>query len=205
MAVHLTSLDFGGSKFSRYRTSRYRTSRYGKKTFKFAAATLWNSLPDHFRTENSFSQIKSLMQSWNGTKCCCSACRKYIFCYCFCSFICIQFLDIYCLFQCLSNLYRIMLNFLLYYVMLHVDADGNPARHCHLVPAGIYMQYARYSKNSFRFAAFTLWNSLQDHFKTENSFSQFKSFAVLEQVQMLLFYMQMIKILLLFCLNIFIF
>jgi hemerythrin len=27
-----------------------------KKTFKFAAATLWNSLPDHFRTENSFSR-----------------------------------------------------------------------------------------------------------------------------------------------------
>ena len=52
-----------------------RTSRYGKKTFKFAAATLWNSLPDHFRTENSFSQFKSLMQSWHGTKCCCSACR----------------------------------------------------------------------------------------------------------------------------------
>jgi hypothetical protein len=22
-----------------------------------------------------FSQFKSLMQSWNGTKCCCSACR----------------------------------------------------------------------------------------------------------------------------------
>ena len=52
-----------------------RTSRYGKTTFKFAAATLWNSLPDHFKTENSFSQFKSLMQSWNGTKCCCSACR----------------------------------------------------------------------------------------------------------------------------------
>ena len=27
-----------------------------------------------------------------------------------------------------------MLNFLLYYVMLHVDAGGNPARHCHLGP-----------------------------------------------------------------------
>jgi hypothetical protein len=53
-----------------------RTSRYGKKTFKFAAATLWNSLPDHFRIENSFSQFKSLMQSWNGIKCCCSACSK---------------------------------------------------------------------------------------------------------------------------------
>ena len=42
-------------------------------------------------------------------------------------------------------------------------------------PSGIYMQYARYSKNSFRFAASTLWNSLPDHFRTENSFSQFKS------------------------------
>ena len=53
-----------------------RTSRHGKKKqFKFATDTLWNSLPDHFRTENSFSQFKSLMQSWNGTKCCCSACR----------------------------------------------------------------------------------------------------------------------------------
>ena len=31
--------------------------------------------------------------------------------------------------------------------------------------AGIYMQYARYSKNSFRFAASTLWNSLPDHLK----------------------------------------
>jgi hypothetical protein len=27
-----------------------------------------------------------------------------------------------------------MLNFLLYYVMLHVDAGGNPARHCDLGP-----------------------------------------------------------------------
>jgi hypothetical protein len=38
---------------------RVRISRYGKATFKFAAAILWNSLPDHFRTENSFSQFKS--------------------------------------------------------------------------------------------------------------------------------------------------
>ena len=39
-------------------------------------------------------------------------------------------------------------------------------------PAGIYMQYARYGKNSFRFAAPTLWNSLPDHFRTENSLSK---------------------------------
>ena len=34
----------------------------------------------------------------------------------------------------MSILYPNMLNFLLYYVMLHVDAGGNPARHCHLDP-----------------------------------------------------------------------
>jgi hypothetical protein len=35
---------------------------------------------------------------------------------------------------CLSIFYPNMLNFLLYYVMLHVDAGGNPARHCDLGP-----------------------------------------------------------------------
>ena len=52
-----------------------KSTRYGKKSFRFAAPTLWNSLPDHFRTENSFSQFNSLLQSWNGSKCRCSACR----------------------------------------------------------------------------------------------------------------------------------
>ena len=50
-----------------------KSTRYGKKSFRFAAPTLW--IPDHFRTENSFSQFKSLLQSWNGSKCRCSACR----------------------------------------------------------------------------------------------------------------------------------
>ena len=51
------------------------TTIYGKKSFRYAAAAMWNSLPDHFRTESSFSQFKSLIQSWNGTECRCSACR----------------------------------------------------------------------------------------------------------------------------------
>ena len=51
-----------------------RTTMFGNKSFKFAAATLWNSFPDHFRNENSFPQFKSLMHSWNGTECHCSAC-----------------------------------------------------------------------------------------------------------------------------------
>jgi hypothetical protein len=54
---------------------RVKSTHYGKKSFKFAAATLWNSLPNHFRTENRFSHFKSLNQSWSGSKCRCSACR----------------------------------------------------------------------------------------------------------------------------------
>jgi hypothetical protein len=58
-------------------------ARYSKNSFRFAASTLWNSLPDHFRTENSFSQFKSLLQSWNGSKCRCSTCRWLKFCFWF--------------------------------------------------------------------------------------------------------------------------
>jgi hypothetical protein len=43
--------------------TQVKSTHYGKKFFKFAAATLWNSLPNHFRTENSFSHFKSLIQS----------------------------------------------------------------------------------------------------------------------------------------------
>ena len=52
-----------------------RTTRYGKKSFMFVAATLWNDLPNHFRTENSFNHFKNLILSWNGSVCRCSACR----------------------------------------------------------------------------------------------------------------------------------
>ena len=52
-----------------------KSTRYGKKSFGFAAATLWNSLPNHFRTENSFLHFKSLIRSWNGAECRCSACK----------------------------------------------------------------------------------------------------------------------------------
>ena len=52
-----------------------KTTHCGKKSLRLDSDTLWNSLHDHFRTENSFSQFKSLMQSWNGSECRCSICR----------------------------------------------------------------------------------------------------------------------------------
>ena len=52
-----------------------QSTTYGKRSFRFAAASLWNSLPDHFRTENSFAHFRSLVQSWTGSDCRCSACK----------------------------------------------------------------------------------------------------------------------------------
>ena len=52
-----------------------RTTTYGKRSFRFAAASLWNSLPDHFRTENSFAHFRSIVQSWTGSDCRCSTCK----------------------------------------------------------------------------------------------------------------------------------
>ena len=53
---------------------RVRTSTYGKKSFKYASAVLWNELPENFRSESNFTHFKSLMSSWNGKACGCTAC-----------------------------------------------------------------------------------------------------------------------------------
>ena len=43
-----------------------RTTKYGKKSFRFAAAVLWNSSPDDSRQVSSFNQFKVLISNWNG-------------------------------------------------------------------------------------------------------------------------------------------
>ena len=59
---------------------RVRTVTYGKKSFKFAVPLLWNELPEHFRTQTNFLQFKSLISSWNGKVCKCSACSAWYVC-----------------------------------------------------------------------------------------------------------------------------
>ena len=34
-----------------------RTTKYGKKSFRFAAAVLWNNFPDNFRQVNSLTNF----------------------------------------------------------------------------------------------------------------------------------------------------
>ena len=53
---------------------RVRTSTYGKNSFKYAAAVLWNDLPDNFRKISNFNQFKNILKSWNGNVCKCSVC-----------------------------------------------------------------------------------------------------------------------------------
>ena len=52
-----------------------RTTKYGKKSFRFAAAILWNSFPDNFRQVSSFNQFKALISNWSGKDCKCNLCR----------------------------------------------------------------------------------------------------------------------------------
>ena len=56
-----------------------RTTKYGKKSFRFAAAVLWNSFPDNFRQVSSFNQFKALISNWSGKDCKNNLCR-YLFC-----------------------------------------------------------------------------------------------------------------------------
>ena len=53
---------------------RVKTVTYGKKSFRFAAPLLWNDLPENFRAQTNFLQFKSIITSWNGKVCKCSAC-----------------------------------------------------------------------------------------------------------------------------------
>ena len=56
---------------------RVRTPTYGKKSFKYAAAVVWNDLPDDFRKISNFNQFKNILKSWNGNVCKCSACADF--------------------------------------------------------------------------------------------------------------------------------
>jgi hypothetical protein len=45
---------------------RVRTSTYGKNSFKYAAAVLWNDLPDDLKKKSNFNQLKKHSSSSNN-------------------------------------------------------------------------------------------------------------------------------------------
>ena len=49
---------------------------FGKRSFKYAAPVLRNSLPDDFRQCSNFNQFKGLILSCNGKNCNCVTCNS---------------------------------------------------------------------------------------------------------------------------------
>ena len=52
-----------------------RTTHYGISSFRYGAARLWNSFPQHFRDQTNYNQFRSLVESWDGMSCGCRSCR----------------------------------------------------------------------------------------------------------------------------------
>ena len=56
---------------------RVNTTTFGKRSFRYAAPVLWNSLPESYRNITNFNQFKSQISYWNGKECTCLACQNY--------------------------------------------------------------------------------------------------------------------------------
>ena len=54
---------------------RVRTARHGKSTFRYEAATVWNSLPNELRKVEDFGEFRRLVHTWSGSSCKCSMCK----------------------------------------------------------------------------------------------------------------------------------
>jgi hypothetical protein len=52
-----------------------KTDRYGRKSFKFEAAQVWNSLPNNIRVAEEYKDFARLIRTWCGQTCKCTACR----------------------------------------------------------------------------------------------------------------------------------
>ena len=53
---------------------RVNSTTYGKKSFRFEATQVWNSLPNEMRCTTDYNEFKRLIQAWSGPKCACSMC-----------------------------------------------------------------------------------------------------------------------------------
>ena len=56
---------------------KVKTTSYGKQSFKYAAAVLWNKLPEHIRSTSNYNQFRNLVSMWDGKECKCSCCSNF--------------------------------------------------------------------------------------------------------------------------------
>ena len=55
---------------------KVRTTAFGKNSVRYAAAILWNRLPEHIRSMSNFNQFKNVILMWNGKDCGCQMCKN---------------------------------------------------------------------------------------------------------------------------------
>ena len=77
----LVVLENASSYSFRYTNRAYipklRTTRHELNSFRYGAASLWNSLPQHFHYHNlNSSEFKNMLQSWDGERCACASCLQ---------------------------------------------------------------------------------------------------------------------------------
>jgi len=46
-----------------------KNTSYGKKSFRFEAAQVWNSLPNELRQVENYKEFRRLVQTWTGPTC----------------------------------------------------------------------------------------------------------------------------------------
>ena len=56
---------------------KVKLTQYGLKFFKSCCAKIWNILPTSYKADISLDEFKTLIKSWDGPKCKCSACDLY--------------------------------------------------------------------------------------------------------------------------------
>ena len=52
-------------------------TQYGLKSFRSYGAKIWNHLPVSYKARISLNEFKTLIKSWDGTKCICSVCALH--------------------------------------------------------------------------------------------------------------------------------
>ena len=51
---------------------RTNTNTYGTKSLRSLGPQIWNSLPEHIKTETSLAHFRSLINTWFGKECLCN-------------------------------------------------------------------------------------------------------------------------------------
>ena len=55
---------------------RTNTNTYGTKSLRSLGPQIWNSLPEHIKTETSLAHFRSLINTWLGKECLCNLCKN---------------------------------------------------------------------------------------------------------------------------------